>query len=135
MLGGPLLLADGTVPVYHVATKEDHIAPAVSVYRGARMMTNAKVRFVLSGSGHIAGVVNPPAAGKYQFWTNGNMQAEVLDVWLRGAIETQGSWWPDWHQWLVENSNHRVLARVPGVTLGVLEAAPGAFVKVRFDQR
>ena len=71
--GTPITLADIKGPVYHVATKEDHIAPAASVYRGAKEMTRAKVRFVLSGSGHIAGVVNPPVLGKYQFWTNPDM--------------------------------------------------------------
>ncbi|MFQ5622277.1 MAG: PHA/PHB synthase family protein, partial [Paracoccaceae bacterium] len=86
--------SDISVPVYHVATREDHIAPAHSVYLGARMMTGADVRFVLSGSGHIAGVVNPPALKKYQHWVNEDMSPETLDEWLKGAVEVPGSWWP-----------------------------------------
>ncbi len=133
--GGPVLLSDVTVPVYHVATREDHIAPAHSVFRGARMMANAQVRFVLSGSGHIAGVVNPPAAGKYQFWTNADSQADALEDWIKGATETPGSWWPDWDAWLKSGSAGLVPARVPGAATGVLEPAPGAYVKLRFDLR
>ena len=82
--GEPVTLADIRGPVYHVATKEDHIAPAASVYRGAKEMTHAEVRFVLSGSGHIAGVVNPPVLGKYQFWTNPDMSEPSLEAWLEG---------------------------------------------------
>ena len=133
--GSPVRLADIHVPVYHVATKEDHIAPATSVYGGARMMTGADVRFVLAGSGHIAGVVNPPAAEKYQFWTNKDMTPETMDAWLEGAKETEGSWWPDWDKWLKKRSGKLVEARAPGAVNGVIEPAPGAFVKLRFDQR
>jgi polyhydroxyalkanoate synthase len=133
--GVPAKLSDIKVPVYHVATKEDHIAPAASVYRGAKEMTHAEVRFVLSGSGHIAGVVNPPALGKYQFWTNPDMKHRALEYWLPDAVETAGSWWPDWDAWLKERSGRLVAAREPGATLGVIEPAPGSYVKVRFDQR
>ncbi len=132
--GKPITLADIRVPVYHVATKEDHIAPAASVYRGAREMTGAEVRFVLSGSGHIAGVVNPPAAGKYQFWTNPDLSKPGLEDWLKEAEETAGSWWPDWDQWLAARSGRKVAARVPGAKLGVIEPAPGAYVRKRFDR-
>ena len=132
--GAPVRLADIKVPVYHVAAKEDHIAPAASVYAGARKMVSADVRFVLAGSGHIAGVVNPPAAGKYQYWTN-DMTAETLGDWLSGADETAGSWWLDWDKWLKRKSGKPVPARVAGAVNGVLEDAPGAFVKLRFDQR
>ncbi len=133
-VGGELVrLSDITVPVYHVATKEDHIAPAASVYRGAKEMTKAEVRFVLSGSGHIAGVVNPPALGKYQFWTNPNMHHRALDHWLPEAVETPGSWWVDWDAWLKARSGRPVAAREPGAKLGVIEPAPGAYVKLRFD--
>lgn len=134
VLDTPISLQDIKGPVYHVATKEDHIAPAASVYRGARQMTNAEVRFVLSGSGHIAGVVNPPAAGKYQFWTNDDMSAETLPEWLEGAVESPGSWWTDWDKWLSQRSGRMVDARTPGATLGQLEPAPGRYVKVRFDR-
>jgi polyhydroxyalkanoate synthase len=97
-------------------------------------MTRAKVRFVMSGSGHIAGVVNPPALGKYQFWTNPDMSAPTLDDWLKEATETAGSWWPDWDAWLRPRSGRLVPAREPGSRLGSIEPAPGSYVKVRFDQ-
>jgi polyhydroxyalkanoate synthase len=131
--GVPITLADIRGPVYHMATREDHIAPAASVYRGAKEMKHAKVRFVLAGSGHIAGVVNPPALHKYQFWTNPDMSKPTLEAWLQDAEETEGSWWPDWHAWLVARSRAQVPAREPGARLGVLEAAPGSFARVRFD--
>ncbi len=132
--GEVVRLGDIRTPVYHVATKEDHIAPAASVYRGAKEMTRADVRFVLSGSGHIAGVVNPPALGKYQFWTNPDMSHATLDGWLGGATETAGSWWPDWDAWLKTRSGRLVAARAPGAKLGVIEPAPGSNVRVRFDR-
>ena len=130
----PITLADIKGPVYHVATKEDHIAPAASVYRGAKEMSRANVRFVLSGSGHIAGVINPPVLQKYQFWTNSDLSPATVEDWLNGAEETPGSWWPDWDAWLKERSGRLVAARVPGARLGSIEAAPGSYVKVRFDQ-
>lgn len=132
--GETITLADVRGPVYHVATREDHIAPAASVYRGAKEMTGAKVRFILSGSGHIAGVVNPPSLGKYQFWTNDDMSQPNLENWLKGAEETAGSWWPDWDSWLKTVSKATVPAREPGARLGVIEPAPGSYVKVRFDK-
>ena len=131
----PVGLGDIRGPVYHVASKEDHIAPAASVYRGAKEMTKADVRFVLAGSGHIAGVVNPPALGKYQYWTNPDMSKATLEDWLADATETPGSWWPDWDEWLKARSGRLVAAREPGAKLGVIEPAPGAYVKVRFDKR
>ncbi|MBA3324236.1 MAG: class I poly(R)-hydroxyalkanoic acid synthase, partial [Rhodobacteraceae bacterium] len=118
--GRPAELSDIKTPVYHVATKEDHIAPAHSVYRGAKEMTRADVRFVLAGSGHIAGVVNPPVLGKYQFWTNPDMKPPKLEDWLQGAEETPGSWWPDWDGWLKARSGRQVAARAPGARLGVI---------------
>jgi polyhydroxyalkanoate synthase len=131
--GEVITMADIKGPVYHVATKEDHIAPAASVYRGAKEMTGAEVRFVLSGSGHIAGVVNPPVLQKYQFWTNPDMSQPTLEDWLKGAEETPGSWWGDWDAWLKPRSGRQVNARSPGAMLGVIEPAPGSYVKVRFD--
>ncbi len=130
----PITLADIKGPIYHVATKEDHIAPAASVYRGAKEMVKANVRFILSGSGHIAGVVNPPVLQKYQYWTNPDMSAPTIEDWIKGAEETPGSWWSDWDAWLKARSGRLVAARTPGATLGVLEAAPGSFVRVRFDK-
>jgi polyhydroxyalkanoate synthase subunit PhaC len=132
--GETLKISDIEGPVYHVATKEDHIAPAHSVYRGAKEMKKADVRFVLSGSGHIAGVVNPPALGKYQFWTNMDMGAEALEDWMRKAEETPGSWWPDWDAWLKARSGDPVPARTPATVHAEIEPAPGSYVKVRFDK-
>ena len=128
-------LGDIVGPVYHVATKEDHIAPAASVYRGARLMEKADVRFVLAGSGHIAGVVNPPEAQKYQYWVNDTLDPETLESWMEATEEHPGSWWQDWAPWLAGHSGRMVKARVPGDKAGVIEPAPGSFVKVRFDKR
>ena len=132
--GKPVLLSDIKGPVYHIATVEDHIAPATSVYRGARQMKGADVTFVLSGSGHIAGVVNPPKLEKYQYWVNTDLSPESLEAWKDAADMTAGSWWPHWDQWLADQSKKQVKGRVPGAKLGVLEDAPGSYVKVRFDQ-
>ena len=85
------------VPVYNLATREDHIAPADSVLYGSQFF-GGPVKYVLSGSGHIAGVVNPPAGGKYQYWTNDNIRDVKLADWLKGAQEHKGSWWPDWRR-------------------------------------
>ena len=126
-------ISDITGPVYHVATVEDHIAPAASVYRGAKLMEKADVTFVLSGSGHIAGVVNPPAAGKYQYWLNTSLDAPDLAAWKDKAEMTDGSWWPNWDAWLSQQSKKKVAGRAPGKTLGTIEDAPGSFVRVRFD--
>jgi polyhydroxyalkanoate synthase len=122
-------------PVYHIATVEDHIAPASSVYRGAKMMERADVTFVLGGSGHIAGVVNPPDLGKYQFWTSDDLSADDLEAWREGATSQAGSWWPHWDDWLASHSKKRVKARTPGKVLGVIEDAPGRYVKERADER
>lgn len=126
--------ADIKVPIYHVAAKEDHIAPAASVYVGARKAVNAQLRYVLAGSGHIAGVVNPPASGKYMHWINDDTGAETLEGWLKGAEENKGSWWPDWDKWLAKRSGKMIEAREPGATLGAISDAPGDYVKVRFDK-
>ena len=135
LLGEKATPADVCVPLYHVATKEDHIAPADSVYRGVRMLENADSRFVLSGSGHIAGVVNPPAAGKYQYWTGEIDSHDSLEAWLVDAEETAGSWWGDWDEWLKQHSGRKVSAREPGAVNGTLEDAPGSYVRDRFDLR
>jgi polyhydroxyalkanoate synthase len=124
-----------TLPVYHVATKEDHIAPPQSAYRGARLIGSKNATFVLAGSGHIAGVVNPPALKKYQFWTKRGVAEPTLEAWATDADETPGSWWPHWDVWLGKTSKRMVPARVPGAVLGAIEDAPGSFVKVRFDRR
>ena len=119
------------VPVYNLATREDHIAPADSVLYGSQFF-GGPVKFVLSGSGHIAGVVNPPSSGKYQFWTNDAAKDAVLADWLKGAQEHKGSWWTDWIQWLENLDNERVPARAVGAdTMPAIEDAPGSYVRAR----
>ncbi|NOJ40464.1 PHA/PHB synthase family protein [Bradyrhizobium australiense] len=119
------------VPVYNLATREDHIAPADSVLYGSQFF-GGPVRYVLSGSGHIAGVVNPPAAGKYQYWTNDNVKDVTLADWMKNATEHKGSWWPDWLQWLEGIDPERVPARAVGSEeMPPIEDAPGSYVKVR----
>ncbi|MFN0219331.1 MAG: PHA/PHB synthase family protein [Hyphomicrobium sp.] len=129
-IGGVKLdLRDIKLPIYSVATREDHIAPAASVFRGSQMFSG-KVDFVLSGSGHIAGVVNPPDKVKYQFWTKGNRTASLAE-WVETAVETPGSWWPHWLDWLNGHSGGWTIPREPGQTLGVIEDAPGSYVRAR----
>src|SRR5258706_8810640 len=123
------------IPIFELATKEDHIAPAVSVFLGAKTF-GGPVEFVLAGSGHIAGVVNPvdPKRVKYQHWTN-KWGAPTLDDWLATAKETPGSWWPYWSGWLARYSGDMVDARTPGARLRALEDAPGSYVKVKAEKR
>jgi len=130
-LGGvPIDLSHVTTPAYFISTLEDHIAPWRSTYTGARLL-KGPVRFVLGGSGHIAGVINPPAAQKYCYWTNGKL-IDDPDDWLSGATQNSGSWWADWGKWVAGHSGERVPARVPGSgRLKVLEEAPGTYVKVQ----
>ena len=118
------------VPVYNLATREDHIAPAESVLYGSQFF-GGPVKFVLSGSGHIAGVVNPPSGGKYQYWTNDDINAGSVAEWMKGAVEHKGSWWPDWLQWLESLDSERVPARHVGDVLPPIEDAPGSYVRVR----
>ncbi|HEY8336006.1 MAG TPA: class I poly(R)-hydroxyalkanoic acid synthase [Tardiphaga sp.] len=119
------------VPVYNLATREDHIAPAESVLYGSQFF-GGPVKYVLSGSGHIAGVVNPPASGKYQYWTNDKTGATSVAEWLKGAQEHKGSWWPDWREWLETIDPEQVPARAVGTeALPPLEDAPGSYVRVR----
>jgi polyhydroxyalkanoate synthase len=121
------------LPVYELATREDHIAPAESVYIGSQLF-GGPVEYVLAGSGHIAGVVNPPAPEgkkpKYQFWSNPD-RVDTLAEWLEGAKETPGSWWPHWAKWLASHSGGKVPAREPGSKLGVIEDAPGSYVRAK----
>ena len=119
------------VPVYNLATREDHIAPAESVLYGSQFF-GGPVRYVLSGSGHIAGVVNPPSLGKYQYWTNDNIRDTTLADWMKDAQEHKGSWWPDWHAWLKDIDGEETPARAVGsVALPPIEDAPGSYVRVR----
>ena len=117
-------------PAFFQAAREDHIAPAISVYRGARLF-GGEVRYMLAGSGHIAGVVNPPAAMKYQHWTNDSLP-ETLDLWRAAATEHAGSWWDCWDAWLAPRSGGQVPARKPGDgALAVLCDAPGTYVHIK----
>jgi polyhydroxyalkanoate synthase len=119
------------VPVYNLATREDHIAPADSVLYGSQFF-GGPVKYVLAGSGHIAGVVNPPKTGKYQYWTNDDIKDVSLSDWIRGAQEHKGSWWPDWREWLGGIDPEQVPARPVGAeALPPIEDAPGSYVRVR----
>ncbi len=118
------------IPVYNLATREDHIAPAKSVFLGSSCF-GGPVEYVLAGSGHIAGVVNPPAKPKYQHWTNGP-PVGTLEDWIAGATEHPGTWWPHWFEWLKEKDPREVPAREPGG--GKVEPicdAPGTYVLMK----
>jgi len=131
--GTPIDLKRIETPVYVQAGREDHIAPPESVWKLTHHFSGP-LRFVLAGSGHIAGVVNPPAAAKYQYWTNDKL-AETLADFVSGAAEHKGSWWPDWLAWLAERSGGEVPAkdaRLPGKgKLKAIEDAPGRYVVTR----
>lgn len=130
-LGGVKLdLKRVTIPVYNLATREDHIAPAKSVFVGSKLF-GGEVTYVVSGSGHIAGVVNPPDRNKYQYWINGPVEGEY-ENWLAGAEEIAGSWWPHWHSWILAHDDRRTRPRKPGGDkLNPIEEAPGSYVRVR----
>jgi polyhydroxyalkanoate synthase len=130
-LGGIKLdLSTVKTPVYVQSSKEDHIAPARSVYKGARLF-GGPTTFTLAGSGHIAGVINAPVAKKYQHWTNSELPA-TLGEWQSGAVEHPGSWWPHWAEWLKGRSGPLVAARDPAKgKFTPLEDAPGSYVKVK----
>jgi polyhydroxyalkanoate synthase len=126
----PINLGDIDVPTYFLATKEDHIAPWPGVYQGMKRF-GGESKFVLAASGHIAGVINPPAAEKYSYWTNEKKLDEQGD-WLESSVEKPGSWWVDWQSWILSNTGLKVPARIPGKgKLSRIEAAPGSYVKVR----
>jgi polyhydroxyalkanoate synthase len=131
--GTPIDLTKVSTPTYVQAGREDHIAPPQSVWKITRYFAGP-LKFVLAGSGHIAGVVNPPDAGKYQYWTN-DKKAASLEEYIAGAKETKGSWWPDWIQWIRDISDEQVFAagvRVPGQgRLKAIEDAPGSYVRAR----
>ncbi len=128
--GAPVHLADVKVPIFSLATRDDHIAPAKSIFYGNQCFGTA-VNFVLAGSGHIAGVVNPPDKNKYQYWTGGPVRGDLAD-WQKSAVEHPGSWWPHWHQWISSLNGNKVDARKPGGTkLTPLCDAPGTYVKAK----
>jgi polyhydroxyalkanoate synthase len=128
--GVKLDLSRVKVPVYLQSAKDDHIAPFRSVYKTTQLF-KGPIRFIIAGSGHIAGVINPPSAKKYQYWTNDKLPPKVED-WQAGATEHPGSWWPDWDAWLSKLSGKKVSARKPGDgKLKPLGDAPGTYVKVK----
>ncbi|WP_192355512.1 class I poly(R)-hydroxyalkanoic acid synthase [Mesorhizobium mediterraneum] len=129
LAGRVVSLKDITIPVYNLASKEDHIAPALSVFLGSKYF-GGEVDYVMAGSGHIAGVVNPPAAQKYHYWTGGKPAGD-FDQWLAEATNHPGSWWPHWQRWIEAKDNTRVPARKPGKHMKTLGDAPGTYVKVR----
>ena len=119
------------VPAYFISAKDDHIAPWKSTYQGAKLL-NGKVRFVLGGSGHIAGIVNPPVKNKYGYWVGPQSLPESADDWFEKAKQHEGSWWGDWHNWMTRMSSAKVPARVPGDgSLEAIEEAPGSYVMKR----
>jgi len=129
--GKKIDLSKVTLPIYNLSAREDHIAPALSVFTGCSAF-GGPVEFVMSGSGHIAGVVNPPAANKYQFWTGGKPKGRFVD-WVAAAKETPGSWWPHWRAWIADHDKGKpVAAWKPGDgPYKAIEDAPGSYVQVR----
>ncbi len=123
----PIDLKKVKTPCYFLSTHDDHIAPWKSTYAGMRKFSGP-VRFVLAGSGHIAGVINPPEAGKYCFWNN-DSKPQNPDSWFKTSSKTEGSWWPQWHEWVSEFSDGSVAPRPPGgKAVKPLEDAPGSYV-------
>ncbi len=131
MGGKKLDLGKVTIPIYNLATKEDHIAPAKSAYHGSRYL-GGDVKYVLAGSGHIAGVINSPNKPKYQYWTGKPPVEGTLEDWMETATETPGSWWPNWQKWIVSQDNKMVDAReIGGGGITPIEDAPGSYVKMK----
>jgi polyhydroxyalkanoate synthase len=124
--GVKLDLGQIKVPAYFLSTREDHIAPWRSTYRGTQLL-GGENRFVLAASGHIAGVVNPPEGGKYNHWVNNALPSDP-QAWLEGATEMAGSWWPDWNRWVTAKAPAKVAARTP---TDAGEDAPGGYVRVQ----
>jgi polyhydroxyalkanoate synthase len=134
LAGVPIDVTQVSVPAYFISTAEDHIAPWRSTYAGAKLL-KGPVRFVLGGSGHIAGIINPPAANKYCYWTNDELSGDP-DEWLESAQQHPGSWWTDWGRWIAKRGGEKVAARIPGKgKLKVIEDAPGSYVKLRVDAK
>jgi polyhydroxyalkanoate synthase subunit PhaC len=128
--GTRLDLSAITLPVYHLAAREDHIAPPHSVFAGAGRL-GGPMTFVLAGSGHIAGVINPPSRGRYQYWTGGTPEGS-LETWLEQAEERPGSWWRHWQAWVEAQDRKRVKARGIGAgKLTPIEDAPGSYVRAQ----
>ncbi len=122
------------VPTCFVSTIEDHIAPWKSTYAGTRLVSGP-VKFILSGSGHIAGIINPPAAKKYNYRTTDNPPSD-LENWVEDARVNEGSWWPEWQNWISRKCGKKIPCRVPGDgKLDIIEDAPGSYVRTRLDNR
>jgi polyhydroxyalkanoate synthase subunit PhaC len=129
LAGTPIDLSKIRTPTFVLSTHEDHIAPWKSTYAATRLYSGP-VKFVLSGSGHMAGVISPPG-GKYGHWANDNLPPSP-DEWFGGATPQQGSWWPVWDQWVAQLDSARIAARPPGGgRLPIIEDAPGSYVRVR----
>ena len=129
LLGTPIDLGAIKTPTTSIGTKEDHIAPWKSVYRSAQKF-GGEVNFILAASGHIAGIVNPPAAGKYGYWLKKDL-IDDRDEWAASAEEHEGSWWPHWQEWVSQFAGEQVPARKPGENgLKAIEDAPGSYVKM-----
>ncbi|HEY5083819.1 MAG TPA: alpha/beta fold hydrolase, partial [Rhizomicrobium sp.] len=135
LAGVPIDLAKVSVPMYFVSAIEDHIAPWKTTFTGPGLFKGAS-RFVLSGSGHIAGMINPPAAMKYGYWTNDNLKpGTTADAWLEAAEQHEGSWWTDWRNWLKPHLGREVAPRHPGKGGGkTLGPAPGSYARLRADE-
>jgi polyhydroxyalkanoate synthase len=118
-------------PLLAISLKDDHVSAWQATYDSARLF-GGEVSFLLGGSGHNAGVINPPSANKHGYWVNENMP-ETAEAWLEGAEKREGSWWPEWHGRLTDaGKSDKVPARVPGDgDLEVIEPAPGSYVKNR----
>ncbi len=129
LCGTPIDLRKVDVPVYILSTKEDHITPWESTYRGTQIYSGP-IRFTLSGSGHVAGVVNHPSRNKYNHWTNDKI-AKTSKEWLETAKDNAGSWWTDWNTWAAKQSGEKVAARKIKEGTKPLENAPGSYVKFR----
>ena len=116
--------------MYFLSTREDHIAPWRSTYAGTQLVSGP-IDFVLGASGHIAGVINPPSADKYGYWTGKTLPADP-EAWLNGATYHQGSWWTHWTKWIARHGGGQIAARQPGDgKLAPIEDAPGSYVQVR----
>ncbi len=135
-LGETLSLKDLTLPVCAIACETDHIAAWKDCYRGVQQMGGRSRTFIVSESGHIAGIVNPPAAKKYGYWTSDADYPADPDAWFEGATAHEGSWWPHWYAWVAKQSGRKTsAARTPGSEAApALEDAPGSYVKVRSDE-
>ena len=131
LMGVPIDLRQVTIPIYLLSAQEDHIAPWIATYAATRAYSG-EVTFVLAASGHIAGVVNPPANNKYCHWTGNGKYPQRAEDWLATATQAPGSWWPVWQKWIATHSDGTVPARQPGVRkLKAIEDAPGSYVRER----